>query len=235
MIAAVDEDFDLLLDDGRRAALAGLEFPPASAGQMRTAARRRLVDWLVGRDVFIAAFAERPDRWGRIPARLFAAAEAFPEAPLVSAAASLLEAGEARFRPDAVAAACASHYRQAEASGREAGRGIWADPAFQPVDLSKPQAGALLLQRKGMTLVFGQIRSFGESRDALYLNFGEKRMEDFAVVILRRNLDMFRRAGIRPETLIGRLARVRGLIDTGFGPRMQISTPAEIEILDDSP
>ena len=63
MIAAVDEDFDLLLDDGRRAALAGLEFPPASAGQMRTAARRRLVDWLVGRDVFIAAFAERPDRW----------------------------------------------------------------------------------------------------------------------------------------------------------------------------
>jgi hypothetical protein len=234
-VAAVDEDFDLLLDDGRRATLAGLEFPPASARDLRAAVRRRLADWLVGREVFIGAFAVAPDRWGRIPARLFAAKGEGPESPLVSVGSALLEAGEARFRPDASAESCATPYQIAEQPAREALRGVWLEPAFRPIDLSHPGAGALLLQSKGMTLVSGRIHSLGETREAFYLNFGEKRMQDFSVVISRRNLAMFARSGISLKTLIGRQARVRGLIDTGFGPRMQISTPAEIEIVLDTP
>ncbi|WP_442753873.1 thermonuclease family protein [Methylocystis sp. JAN1] len=234
-VAAVDDDFDLLLDDGRRAVLSGLEFPPSSdkgAPDLRAAARKRLSGWLAGKDVFLAELAAGFDRWGRIPARVFATQGDGPEAPLVSVGGAALEEGLARFRPDAPAAACARDYLAAEAPARDAGRGLWADPRLRPADAAD---GAGLLQRKGMAVAEGKISSVGESRGAIYLNFGQKRAEDFAVVILRRNLAMFRASGIEPRALIGRRARVRGLIETGLGPRMEISAPAEIEILENQP
>lgn len=229
-VAVIDDDFDLLLDDGRRAALSGLEFPAAT--EPRGTARKRLSDWLAGRDVFLGALGAAPDRWGRIPARVFAAQDGRPDGALVSVAGALLEEGHARFRPDPPAADCAKAYLAAEAPARDAGRGIWADPGLRPVDAGAEDAAALLAHRKGMAVVFGVIRSTGESRGAVYLNFGEKRAENFSVVILRRNLAIFEQAGIEPRSLIGRQARVRGLIETSFGPRMEIASPAEIEIVD---
>lgn len=233
-IAAVDEDFDLLLDDGRRAALSGLEFPSlTTSGQgLRADALKRLSDWLAGRDIFLGALAAGPDRWGRLPVRLFAAKGEGADAPLISVGAALLEAGDARFRPDPAAADCARDYLPAEARARSAARGLWADPESRPVDPAAPQARATLLARKGMTILEGTIRSVGESRGAIYLNFNEKRWDNFSVVISRRNLAMFAKAGFDLLTLTGRRARVRGLIETGFGPRVEISTPAEIELID---
>jgi hypothetical protein len=234
-VAVVDENFELLLDDGRRAALSGLEFPPASAKtgpDLRAAAIKRLSDWLSGRDIFLGAFAAGSDRWGRVPARIFAAQGEGADSPLVSLGAALIEEGRARFRPDPPATPCAKEYLAAESRAREAGRGVWAQPALRPFDATEKGAAAILPQRKGMTIVEGQIQSVGESRGAIYLNFGQKRAEDFSVVISRRNLAIFARAGIDPRALIGRRARVRGLIETSFGPRIEISAPAEIEIID---
>lgn len=234
-VALVDEDFDLLLDDGRRAALAGLEFPGPPAKDRRAAAHQRLSEWLTGKDVFLGAFAGAPDRWGRIPARVFAATGEGAEAPLVSVGAALLEEGLARFRPDPPAAPCAKAYLAAEAPARDSSRGLWADPQMRPVDAGAKESGAALLQRKGMVVVEGKIHGVGQSAGAIYLNFGKKRVDDFSVVISRRDLAILAASGIEPPRLIGRRARVRGLIETGFGPRMAISTPAEIEILDATP
>ncbi|WBK00446.1 thermonuclease family protein [Methylocystis parvus] len=236
-VAAIDKDFDLLLDDGRRAAISGLEFPPPvaqGAPGLRAQARKRLSDWLAGRDVFLGAFAASPDRWGHVPARVFAPRGETPDAPLVSVGEALLEEGLARFRPDRAAAPCAAAYLAAEAPAREEGRGIWADPAARAVNAGSKEAARALLQRKGIIVVEGRIASFGETRGAIYLNFGQKRAEDFAIVILRRNLAIFQASGIEPRKLIGRRARVRGLIETGLGPRMEISAPADIEILEDA-
>ena len=229
-VAAVDDDFALLLDDGRRAGLSGLEFP--ADPEPRAKAHARLSGWLAGRDVFLASLAPAPDRWGRLPAGVFAASDDPAEAPLTSVGASLLEEGRARFRPDPPAAPCARDYLAAEETARAARRGLWADPALAPVDASAPGAGAALLRRKGLVVVEGKIFSVGESPGALYLNFGQKGSENFAAVILRRNLAMFGASGIDPRKLVGRRARVRGLIETGFGPRMEISAPAEIELLE---
>lgn len=230
-VAAVDDDLDLLLDDGRRATLSGLEFPPSDGEpQSREAAHRRLSDWLVGRDIFIGALAAAPDRWGRASARAFAAEGEGRDAPLISVAAALLSAGDARFRPEPGAAPCAKDYLAAEAAAREAGRGLWSRPEFRVIDPAAPGAREDLLGRKGMVVVAGAIRSVGETDRAIYLNFGQKRRDDFSVVISRRNLTMFE--GIELRSLIGRRARVRGLVETGFGPRIEIATPAEIEFFD---
>lgn len=233
-VAAVDDDFDLLLDDGRRAVLSGLEFPaPATNGpDLRAEARKRLSDWLAGREIFLGAFASAVDRWGRLPARVYAAAGPGADAPLVAVAASLLDSGHARFRPDTLAAACAATYLAAEAPAREAARGLWARREARPIDLADHENHAALLGRKDMVVVEGVIRSVGESRGAIYLNFGERRRDDFSVVILRRHLAMFEKSGIMPRALTGRRARVRGLIETGFGSRMEIAFPAEIELID---
>jgi hypothetical protein len=234
-VAAVDEDFELLLDDGRRAALSGLEFPSAparGAPDVRAAARQRLSDWLSGKDVFLGGFSAGADRWGRLPARVFASQGEGAEAPLVSVGVALIEEGRARFRPDPPAAPCSRDYLAAEGRARAAARGIWADPAAAPVDPAAKGAAALLLRRKGMALVEGKILGVGESRAAIYLNFGQKRVAEFSVVISRRNLSIFEQAGIDPRKLNGRRARVRGLIETSFGPRIEISAPAEIELID---
>jgi endonuclease YncB( thermonuclease family) len=232
-VATVDDDFALLLDDGRRAALTGLEFPPPEAADLRAEALKRLSDWLSGQTVFFGAQGAAPDRWGRAPARVFAAAGAGAgaEAPLVSVGAALLEEGFARFRPDPSAADCAKSYLAAEAPARNARRGVWAIEELRAVDSGGASRDALL-RRKGMVVVEGAIRSVGETPGAIYLNFGEKRSSDFAVVISRRNLAMFAGSGIDPRSLAGRRARVRGLIETGFGPHIEIADPAEIEITD---
>ena len=228
-VAAIDEDFDLLLDDGRRATLSGLEFPPPSVADLRAGARKRLSDWLAGHDVFLGALAANPDRWGRTPARLFAASREAAEAPLVSVGAVLLDEGLARFRPDPPASDCAKAYLDAEGPAREAKRGVWARDELRAIGAQERE---VLLQRKGLLVVEGVIRSTGESERAIYLNFGEKRASDFAAVISRRNLVIFERSGIDPRALAGRRARLRGLIETGFGPRIEIATPAEIELID---
>jgi endonuclease YncB( thermonuclease family) len=228
-VAAVDEDFELLLDDGRRVALAGLDFPSREAGALRAAVRDRLANWLAGRDVFVGAFAAASDRWGRAPARLYASDPAGGAlAPLASVAAALLSAGEARFRPDPIAAACAKLYLAAEALARDSGVGLWSLPEFRQIDMAAPGAGKEMQRRRGMIVVIGEIRSVGESRRAFYLNFGDKWRDSFTVVISRRNLAMFGR--IEPRSLVGRRARVRGLIDTGS--RIEIAAPAEIEFID---
>ncbi len=246
-VAAVDEDFELLLDDGRRAALSGLEFSPpaketdgargaqeaAGAGgkDLRAAAHKRLSSWLVGRDVFIGAFAAGSDRWGRTPVRTYAPAREGAEASIVSVGAALLEEGLARFRPDPPVAACAAEYRAAEATAREAARGLWSEAAARPVVAGDGDA-MTLRRRKGMAILEGKINSFGESKAAFYLNFGQKRTDNVSVVVLRRNLAILQASGIDPRTLVGRLVRVRGLVEAAFGPRIEISSPIEIEILE---
>ena len=228
-VAAVDDDFELLLDDGRRVALAGLDFPPRERVDLRAAVRDRLTSWLAGRDVFLGVFAASLDRWGRTPSRLYASDPAGGEsAPLASVAEALLSAGVVRFRPDPTTAACATFYLTAEAAARDSRVGLWSMPEFRPIDVSSPDAAKDLQRRRGMIIAIGDIRSVGESRRAFYLNFGDKWRDSFTVVIPRRNLAMFGR--IEPRSLVGRRARVRGLIETGS--RIEIVTPAEIEFVD---
>jgi len=228
-VAAVDDDFELLLDDGRRAVLAGLDFPLHETVELRAAIRSRLSAWLSGRDVFLGDFGSTLDRWGRTSARVYASpAEGGESAPLTSVAEALLRAGEARFRPDPRAAVCAKAYLAAEARARETGSGLWSRQEFRPVDVSTPSAATDLKRRKGMIVVVGAIRSVGESRRNFYLNFGDKWRDSFTVVISRRNLANF--GQIEPRSLVGRRARVRGLIETGS--RIEIATPAEIEFFD---
>lgn len=229
-IAALDDaELDPLTRDGRRLVLSGVEFPSDAA--MRETARAYLARRLApGRVAFLALAERAPDRWGRLPAGLFVEGEGNEE-PLVSLAEALLREGLARFRPDPAAIACRNGLLTAEQKARSGELGLWASGEYHMLDAGRPET---LLRRKGLVIVEGVVDSIGEAGGSLYLNFGPRRWRDFAVVIWKRNQEIFERAGVRPRMLAGRRVRVRGLIDTGFGPRMEIFSPAQIELLGDS-
>ncbi len=216
---------ELLLDDGRRTTLAGLEF--SSPGALL---QQKISHWLARQLVFVGPTT--PDRWGRSPALLFAAAGTGPSSPLIAVGAAAIEAGLARYRPDPVAAPCRTDFLAAESRARAQRTGLWANPDLWPVDAEAPEATAILNLRKGLTLVEGVVRSVGAGPRAFYLNFGHRRAVDFAVVISRRFSYNQPDSGFEPAQLIGRRVRVRGLIDTNRGPRIEIAGPEDIEIVE---
>ena len=233
-IAGVSDDFDLHFSDGRRATLAGVAFPQAQGAQ-RDAALTRLIAWLDGAPVFVETLAAAPDRWGRLPVQVIAAASDAPDAPLVSVGAAVIGEGLARYRPDRLAEPCAKAYLAAEALPRAQKSGVWAqDPEIDASQASEATLEALA-QKKGMTVLSGRIASIGETTSAFYLNFGKNRGRDASVVISRKNLAIFVARGWSPRSLLGRRICVRGLIETNNGPRIEISSPAEIELLGDAP
>ncbi|ATQ70483.1 MULTISPECIES: thermonuclease family protein [Methylosinus] len=223
-IAAVGADLDLLTQDGRRIALAGLELPAEPfRARLRALLEARLA---AGRLVFLSAPAA-PDRWGRLAGGLYVEGEG-GEAALVFLAETLLREGLARFRPDPAAFPCRNSLLAAEAEARRSGLGLWSAGEYVVVDAGRPDR---LKGRKGMVVVEGVVTGIGEAGGSLYLNFGPKRWADFAVVIWKRNLETFEREGLRPHLLSGRRVRVRGLIDTVHGPRMELLAPAQMEIV----
>ena len=233
-VASVSPDFGLLLSDGRRASLAGLEFP-VSAGAARDAALTRLIAWLEGAQVFIEPLATAPDRWGNLPAQVIAASSERPAAPLVSVGVDLIGEGLARYRPDRAAAPCAEAYLQAEALPRARKIGVWAEDPEIDASTAPEESLAALANRKGMAVLAGRVASIGETMGAIYLNFGKNRARDASAVISRKNVPIFLAQGWILRSLVGRRIRIRGLIETNNGPRIEISSPAEIELLGDTP
>ncbi len=233
-VASVSSNFGLLLADGRRASLAGLEFP-RSVGAARDAALTRLIAWLEGAQVFVEPLATAPDRWGNLPAQVIAASSEKPSAPLVSVGVALLGEGLARYRPDRAVAPCAKAFLQAEARPRAQQAGAWAeDPEIDASTASEATLEALA-DKKGMTVLAGRVASIGETTGAMYLNFGKNRGREACAVISRKNMPIFLAQGWILRSLLGRRIRIRGLIETNNGPRIEISSPAEIELLGDTP
>lgn len=229
-VARIEAASELLLNDGRRIVISALDIPQngADAGKLQEVAQQRLSAWLTGRQAFLAPLALAPDRWGRLPARVFASRDDESDSPLVGVGETLLEEGLARFRPERVALICASSYLTAESVAREKRSGVWGSADFSVINAEDPNG---FRNRKGMIVAEGSVRSTGESGGLFYLNFGPRRGVDFAVVILKRNLTVLERAGVSPKRLSGQRVRIRGMIETGNGLRMEVANPAEIQVV----
>ncbi len=224
LVSAVSERGEIQLADGRTARLAGLDIPDPGRGDPKTAAQARawLASRLVGREVGLSALSGRDDRWGRIPADIFAAGAGAPPA---SMALGLIAAGLARVRPEVEARDCRTERLAAEEAARANGLGLWADPYYGVV-----AASALddLRQRDGrFAIVEGVVRRVGQGRARIYLDFGGR--DGFTAVATTRQVKAFERAGIPLAGLAGARIRVRGAMDNRFGLRMTISAPDQIE------
>ena len=228
-IAAIDERLEIRLDDGRRLRLAGIEPPRATehAPDWPGHVRAALADWLLPErgTIDIELLSAVPDRWNRLPARVFAPAGG----SLLSVAEALVDAGLARVDPDPIARPCLSPLFALEARARIAGLGLWNDPAL--TILPAGDHAALAAASGAVALVEGRVTGVGTTPARTYLNFGPVRTVDFAVTIARQNLRNFEKSGMFPQALSGKVLRVRGLVETQAGPQIEISSPDAVEII----
>jgi hypothetical protein len=117
-----------------------------------------------------------------------------------------------------------------EAAGR-ARLGLWANSYYDVLHAETP---ADVLARRGrFALVEGKVVSVRESGSTIYVNFGRRWSEGFAVTILKRNERNFTAAVVDLQGLAGRRIRVRGWVEaqgaTQESPRIEATYPEQIE------
>ena len=236
IVAEVTDQLELRLEDERHIRIAGLEQLTRLSPDGTLAARAELTALLKGRTIALRPLAPKSDRWGRSPAQVFGpvvppVADGLPPVPLPYLNEALVAAGLFRVQPLSEANDCLAILLRAEGEAREAGFGLWADPANAPIDATDTDA---LAARNGQfTLVQGRVRRVGQGRALAYVDFGERR-SDFSIVVAKRNMKRFVQAGKPLEGLTGQVLRVRGVIETRFGAQIEISGPEEMEIISGS-
>ncbi len=225
-VAEVVERLEIRLDDGRLVRLAGLDLPVSARGAPETAAEARafLASRLAGREVGLAAFAAKPDRWGRILADLSLAE---PVGGAASVASLLLSQGFARVRPEFETRGCVGERLAAERKARQSGLGLWSDPDYSVLEAADVEGLAEWDGR--FVLVEGVVRRVGVGRSRLYLDFGGR--DGFTVLVARKSQSAFQSAGVPLSALAGEKIRVRGVLDDRFGPRVEITEPLMVERL----
>ena len=231
----------LTLDDGREVRLAAIDVPPPPAPQDAGtnadrwgAAEKEALDALAGGDrVLLRGAQADADRYGRIVAYAYTERDGDQAADRLFVQGELIAAGLARVADRAGGQACASALLARENAARKAKLGLWADPYY---DLLDAQAPADVLAHKGQfTLVEGKVVSVRESGPTIYLNFGQRWSEDFAVTVRKRNERIFADAGLDLKGLEGRRLIVRGFVEARGSrgmPSIEAERPEQIETSD---
>ncbi len=256
-VSGVVDGRSFVLDGGREVRLAGIETPAPSAqdagakdaGAKDTdakdtsakaadlpgsgaAARDALASLLAGAPVILRRAEFASDRYGRLLAYVDIARSGSPPR---SAQAEMLAQGFARVSDLVGDRDCAADLLRREQAARQAKLGLWADPYYDPLPADRP---ADILARRGrFALVEGDVVSVHPSGATLYVNFGRRWSEDFAVTIRKRNERKFAAAGLDVQGLSGRRVRVRGFVEArgGFAgspwraPWIEAARPEQIE------
>ncbi|WP_171709380.1 thermonuclease family protein [Bradyrhizobium archetypum] len=217
-VAAVVDARSFRLDDGREIRLASIE----REGTDRVSARAALSAIVTGRDVTLHGEDDTPDRYGRQSAFVFVAGSEH------SVQGELLRRGEALLSGDISDKNCAAALAAAERAARDAKLGIWAETTAIK---NAESPGDILAAMGHFTVVEGRVLSVRQAGAITYLNFGRNWTRDFAATISRRIIPAFENAGLGPKSLENRRIRVRGVVSSRGGPRIELLRVGQIEVL----
>ena len=225
-VVASDE---VLLSDGRRVRLAGVEpaRAPLGAGSddmARAAARleaagRRLLDRLSeAEELAFHDFGE--DRHGRRVGHLVATGTG------QDIATALVAAGLLRVVHLGAPAACTRARLPQEAAARAVRAGLWGDPRLGLRRANDPALGEMV---GASVVVEGRVKSVGRSGSRTWLNFGDDFRRDFAVALDDKTREALAGRGIAAEGTRGRGLRVRGILLLREGLRIEPATADDVE------
>ena len=217
-VVAVVDARSLRLEDGREIRLAGIERGGTDGAGGRTA----LSAIAGGRDVTLHGEDDMPDRYGRQGAFVFVTGSEH------SVQSELLRRGEALVSSDVSDKDCAAALTAAEGVARDAKLGIWADPSAIK---NAESPGDILSAIGHFTVVEGRVLSVRQAGAITYLNFGRNWTRDFAATISRRIIPAFESANLGPKSLENRRIRVRGIVSSRGGPRIELLRVGQLEVL----
>lgn len=225
-VSGIAEDFTLTLADGRRLRLAEIELPrrplsdPSSLPFPPAQSAREALRPLLQGSLRIRIEGPAPDRWGRWPAHLITADGRWVQT-------ELLRQGWARVFTTATEHALALPLLRAETPARDAGLGLWGNPATA---LRRSDQTSRLID--SWQVVEGRVTSVHKNRGGIFVDLGEDWRRNLGLRLSRRT------AARLPgdiQAMTGRRLRVRGWIGKGIGPIMDISHAEQIEAMDDWP
>lgn len=220
VLQAVGEAGELRLRSGRRVRLVDLRLAEAAP----VPGARAWLASLAGAEILVTALGPA-DRWGVVPA-----AVALPSpggGAAVDAAELLVGEGWARVDVGERDELCRPDLLRLEQAARARRLGAWRESP-DPVPADDPDRLRALAGR--FVLVEGRVRSVGERAARTYLNFGRDFARDFSVVIPRRTWTAMKAAGLTPERLRGRPVRVRGVLDLGRAPSLELLASDMLEV-----
>ncbi|WP_442894582.1 thermonuclease family protein [Bradyrhizobium sp. AZCC 1588] len=217
-VAAVVDARGFRLEDGREIRLAGIE----RTGTDTAGGRAALSTIITGREVTLHGEDDTPDRYGRQAAFVFVTGSE------QSVQSELLRRGEALVSSDIADKNCAAALSAAEGVARNAKLGIWAETTAIK---NAESPGDILAAIGHFTVVEGRVLSVRQAGAMTYLNFGRNWTRDFAATISRRIIPAFESAGLGPKSLENRRIRVRGVVSSRGGPRIELLRVGQIEVL----
>jgi hypothetical protein len=185
---------ELRAPDGRAVVLSGLV---TRSGNVIALAERH-AEWATSLNL------NQTDRWGRLIA-------VDQELNI-----DLLKRGLAQLQPEQRTPTDAE--RAAEASAKEARRGLWKERCCDVLDAVK--ADKVTSQWR---VVHGTVTAVSARRELVYVNFGPDWKTDFTLLLkpaLARQL--------KPEDWIGKTIEARGWVQWYYGPAIRITTAAQI-------
>ncbi len=221
-LTGVTAEGDLMLASERVAKLSAVRLPDDEA------LRRQTIEWLKARTdlpVLLDAHGE-PDRWGRAPVRVRLSKD-FHSLDLGH---GLVEAGLGIVDPGAAQAFCQPELLALEETARERHLGLWGDDRYNPIPAD--QHDRLQGHVGRFVLVEGRVRSVGERKQRIYLNFGGHWAEDFTIIIPRKAWSLMARRGLGADSLKGQTIRARGILQSWQGTALAIDLPEMIERLE---
>jgi endonuclease YncB( thermonuclease family) len=227
-VRAVIDGRSFILEDGREIRLAGIEVPlPPAAGEagpkaeVGLAARAALESILADQTVELRQNGAPSDRYGR------SVALAYVTGARRSVAHEMLARGFARVSARVGDRACAEELLAQERAARAAKLGLWSGPYYVILPADNAELAA---ERGRFTVVEGKVWSVRESAGTIYINFGRRWAQALTVTISKRDEGAFAAAGVAPKKLEARRVRVRGWIEERNGPRIEASSPEQIEL-----
>lgn len=231
-IAQIIDGNTLLLTNGDRLRLAGIEAPlrgltPGDADMASLAdGATALLAVMLGTSPMMRTDALKRDRYGRRLGQVFGASGLWVQAELVSRAA-------VRVHGDGSNRLGLRTLLPLEAAARDAKQGIWRHPTFAVRAADDPKLARFA---GSFQIIEGRVAAAAVVGGTGFINFGADRHADLTLVLKNADknpgLDLGGPVMMPLESLTSRLIRCRGWLDFYDGPRIDVSYPEQIELLE---
>ena len=162
----------------------------------------------------------RLDRYGRQPVHLFQRGQWVQ--------GNLLRNGDALALPFNQTPACRQALLDAESKNTARRGRHWRS---RGVEIDATDLERLAEKAGRFVMVTGVVRSVGDRKRRLYLNFGENWAHDFTVSIAKRGSGKFAGDLGRLIGLTGKTVQVRGVLEESRGPLIRVIDDAQIKII----
>jgi len=229
VVQIIDGD-TVVLDDRREVRMVGIQAPKLPLGRrdfpawpLADVAMETLSEMLSGQAVTLSYGGRRTDRHGRELAHIH-------RGDGLWAQGEMLRLGLARVYSFADNTALVDEMLALERTARANRRGIWAHPYYHIINAG--DADRFIGEFK---LVEGRLAGAALVKGRAYLNFGHDWRTDFTISIDRRAIRRFDSAAggtIDWQSWAGRPIRVRGWLKSRNGAMIDVTHPAQIELLE---